>query len=108
MEKFNQFWQGLNVNEFFNSLVKWAFSFSSRSLELTAIVVLHCMFLPATMAYLNALTDQLPSLDVFLLALGGLVILNLRAIINQDRVASLLHLTGFIGQLVVVAMILLK
>ena len=75
MEKFNNPFKDIDLNEVLKKLLSWAFSLSSRSLELTAIVVLHCMFLPATMAYLSALTDQLLSLDAFLLALSGLIIL---------------------------------
>lgn len=108
MEKFNNPFKDIDLNEVLNKVINWAFSLSSRSLELTAIVVLHCMFLPATMAYLNAITDQLPSLDTYLLALGGLLVLFLRAIINNDRVANLIHMSGLAAQLVVIAMILLK
>lgn len=94
--------------EFITNAATWILSFSSRSLELTSIVLLHIMFIPATLAYLNGLTDQLPGLDTYLLALAALLVMLVRGIINNDRVANLLHAFGFVSQLTVVAMILLK
>lgn len=86
----------------------WLQGFSEVTLSLSAITVLHIVFLPNLVAYLNGLTDKLPNLDTYLLLLLALAIMNLRAIIKKDSIATIVHAAGFISQLVVLAVVLLK
>lgn len=98
----------VKVNEFVDEVTKWAKGLSERTLQLSAIAILHVTFLPGLVAYLNGITDKTPSLDAYIIVLAALGIMNLRAIIKKDSPALLIHLAGFISQLVVVAFVLLK
>ena len=96
------------VNTFVDEIIKWGKNLSERTLQLSAIAILHVTFLPGLVAYLNGITDKTPSLDAYIIVLAALGIMNLRAIINKDSAAMIIHLIGFISQLIVVAFVLLK
>lgn len=95
-------------NTFYDKLTVWLSTLSERTLTLSSIAILHVVFLPNALAFLNGLTDRLPNLDAYLLVVLALVITNLRSIMKNDKVASLIHLAGFVGQLTVLALILMK
>lgn len=95
-------------NTFYDNLVIWLSTLSERTLALSSIAILHVVFLPNALAFLNGLTDRLPNLDAYLLVVLALVIMNLRSIMKNDKVASLIHLVGFVGQLTILALILMK
>ena len=94
--------------EFIISCGKFLMSLSDRTLELSVIAILNVVFLPNYMAYLNRLTDKLPNLDTYILVLLVLAIMNLRSIIKKDSAAILIHMIGFISQLVIFTFIVLK
>lgn len=98
----------VKANEFVDEVTKWVKGLSERTLQLSAIAILHVTFLPGLVAYLNGITDKTPSLDAYIIVLAALGIMNLRAIIKKDSGALLIHLAGFLSQLVVVAFVLLK
>ena len=100
--------KNINVQQILENISKWIFSFSERSLQLSAIAVLHSVFLPITLAYLHGATDRLPQLDTFILVISGLAIFALRAVIKKDAVALTIHLAGFIVQIIILGMILFK
>jgi hypothetical protein len=102
-EQFNE-----NLSAWGKSFSTWLYSLSERTLTITSIVILHSVFIPSIYAYMNALTDQLPSLDTYILVVSALVIMNLRAIIKKDSVATLIHMVGFVVQLVILAIVLMK
>lgn len=97
-----------NFTDIIEVLKNWMNSLSERTLTLSSIAILHCMFLPNALAYLNGITQTLPNLDAYLLSVLALGIMNLRSIIKNDKVATLIHMLGFIGQLSVLAIILMK
>ena len=88
--------------------LKWLFSLSERSLLLIAITGMHLVFLPQMYAYLNNKTEVLPNLDAYLVVLFVTVCMNLRAILKKDQVSQLVHMIGFVAQLVIGMLILLK
>lgn len=88
--------------------MKWIKGLSERTLALSSISIFHLVFLPNVIAYMNGLTDKLPTLDSYLLVVAGLVIMNLRAIIKKDSLSMVIHLIGFISQLAVLAIVLMK
>lgn len=87
---------------------RWVNTLSERTLHLSSIAILHVIFLPNALAYLNGLTDKLPNLDAYLLLVAALVIMNLRSIVKNDKIAALVHMVGFVSQLSMLALILLK
>lgn len=93
---------------FMESLSKWLFSISERSLLMLAITGMHMVFVPQMYAYLNNLTETLPSLDSYLVVLFATICMNLRAILKKDQAAQLIHMVGFVGQLLIGMLILLK
>ena len=97
-----------HLTKFIVSCGKFLMNLSDRTLELSIIAILNVVFLPNYMAYLNRLTDKLPNLDTYILVLLVLAIMNLRAIIKKDSTAILIHMIGFISQLVIFTFIVLK
>lgn len=93
---------------FIENVNKWVFSLSERTLLMVAITAMHMVFVPQMYAYLNNLTEVLPSLDSYFVVVFATVCLNIRAIIKKDQIAQLIHMFGFVGQLVIGMLILLK
>lgn len=96
------------LTNFGNALVEYVKTISERTLSLLAIVILHCIFLPSTLAYLSALSDKLPSLDSVLLVLTALTIMTLHAIVKNDRLLIITHMIGFITNLVILSMVVFR
>lgn len=74
---------------------------------LTAIV-LHCATLPSLLAIISGLSDRMPELEMVLFVWTGLSLLFARAIILRDRLNTVTIGTGFIGQAVLLALIMFK
>ena len=98
----------VKFNTYYENISEWISTLSERTLTLSSIAILHVVFLPNALAYLNGITDRLPNLDAYLLVVLALIIINLRSIMKNDKVASLIHLAGFVSQLTVLALILMK
>lgn len=92
----------------YQKALHWFNTLSERTLSLASIATLHVIFLPNALAYLNGLTEKLPNLDAYLLLIIALVIMNVRSIIKNDKIAALVHTAGFVSQLAMLALILLK
>lgn len=95
---------GKYVEEFY----QWVVGLSERTLSLTAIAILYLTFLPDLVAYLNSITDSLPSLNSYVIVTASLAIMNMRAIFKKDQVACIVHMVGFISLQYTFAFILLK
>jgi hypothetical protein len=91
-----------------NKIVHWLSTLSERTLTLTSIAILHSVFTPNVLAFLNHLTDRLPSLDSYLLVMIALFIMMLRAVHKIDKTAIFVHMCGFVMQLGLLALVLLK
>lgn len=81
---------------------------SADTLGWLATIVIHCATVPTLLALLTGLSDRTPSLDVVLFMWAGLVLLFGRAIILKDMLSIITIGAGFIGQAVIMAMILFK
>lgn len=103
MEKFKS-----NLDMFFDDAVKYLTSFSQKTLNITAIVVLHCTFFPSVLAYYNSITDKVPNLDSVLIVLFALTVMALNSIIRKDMLAITVHILGFVTQCVLLSMVLFK
>jgi len=88
--------------------MNWINTLSERTLTLSAIAVLHCVFVPNMLAFLNHITDKLPSLDSYLLVATALFIMMLRSVVKSDKMAIVIHMVGFVSQLSLLALVLLK
>jgi hypothetical protein len=81
---------------------------SADTLGWLAAILIHCSTVPTLLAILTGLSDRTPSLDVVLFMWAGLVLLFGRAIILKDTLNIITIGVGFIGQAVIMAMILFK
>ncbi len=96
------------LNSFGNSIIQYVNTISERTLSVSAIAILHCIFIPSLLANLNALSDKLPSLDSVLLVLIALTIMTLHAILKSDRLLIVLHIMGFVINSAILSMIILR
>lgn len=95
----------LNIIKFFSDHFG---KISADTLGWLAAILIHCATVPTLLAILTGLSDRTPSLDVVLFMWAGLVLLFGRAIILKDTLNIITIGAGFIGQAVVMAMILFK
>ena len=95
----------LNIIKFFQDHFG---KISADTLGWLATIVIHCATVPTLLALLTGLSDRTPSLDVVLFMWAGLVLLFGRAIILKDMLSIITIGAGFIGQAVIMAMILFK
>ena len=95
----------LNIVKFFQEHFS---KISADTLGWLATIVIHCATVPTLLALLTGLSDRTPSLDVVLFMWAGLVLLFGRAIILKDTLSIITIGAGFIGQAVIMAMILFK
>ncbi len=98
----------LELKTFQTKAMAWVNTLSERTLTLTSIAILHSVFIPNILAFLNHISDKLPNLDSYLLVVVALFIMMLRAVVKNDKVATLVHMIGFASQLVLLALVLLK
>jgi hypothetical protein len=81
---------------------------SADTLGWLAAILIHCATVPTLLALLTGLSDRTPSLDIVLFMWAGLVLLFGRAIILKDTLNIITIGIGFIGQAVIMAVILFK
>ena len=98
----------IKVEGYLTTGFQWLVGLSERTLSLTAISILYLTFLPDLVAYLNHLTDKLPSLNSYTLVTAALLIMFMRAIFKGDKVQSVIHLIGITSQVYTIAFILMK
>ena len=73
-----------------------------------AAILIHCATLPSLLALLTGLSDKTTSLDVVLMMWAGLVLLFTRAVVLKDALNIITIGVGFMGQAVLMALILFK
>ena len=95
----------INIIKFFTDHLG---KISADTLGWLATIVIHCATVPTLLALLTGLSDHTPSLDIVLFTWAGLVLLFGRAIILRDMLNIITIGAGFIGQAVIMAMILFK
>lgn len=99
---------GVGFDIFVKSIIEYVNTISERTLSVSAIAILHCIFLPTILANLKGLSDKLPSLDSVLLVLIALSIMTLHAILKNDRLLVLVHMIGFITNSVILSMVIFR
>ena len=99
---------GICFNKFGNSLVQYFKTISERTLTISTIIILNAIFVPNTIAYLTGLTEHTPSIDSVLLVLLALSIMAINAIIKKDMLAISVHMLGFLGNTVLLALVVFK
>jgi len=81
---------------------------SAETLGWLAVIVIHCATIPTLLAAMAGLTDKLPSVDLVLLAWGGLVLLFAKAAVQRDLLNLVTIGLGFILQAVFMVLIFFK
>lgn len=99
---------GILATNFGKSLVEYFSTISERTLSISSIIVLNCIFIPTLLAQLNGLSDKLPSLDSVLLVITALTIMAFHAILKNDRLLILVHMLGFIVNLVILSLVIFR
>lgn len=81
---------------------------SQTTLEWIAIVMIHCAFIPSTLAYMRGITDLMPSTEVVLFAWAGLAVYFFKSFIENNRMMVVTNATGFFIQAMLLAMVVYK
>jgi hypothetical protein len=81
---------------------------SAETLGWLAVIVIHCATVPTLLAVMAGLTDQLPSVDLVLLAWSGLLLLFAKAAVQRDMLNLVTIGLGFIMQAVLMVLIFFK
>ena len=91
-------------NDFKDSFV----SVTSWTLGWAAIVLIHLMTIPTLISLMSGVTDQVPPVDIVLIAWLSLALLFIKATLEKDVINILTIGLGFIGQAVFIALIFFK
>lgn len=81
---------------------------SAETLGWLAVIVIHGATVPTLLAAMAGLTDKLPSVDLVLLAWGGLTLLFAKAAVQKDMLNLITIGIGFIVQAVLMVLIFFK
>lgn len=81
---------------------------SAETLGWLAVIVIHGATIPTLLAAMAGLTDKLPSVDLVLLAWGGLTLLFAKAAVQRDMLNIVTIGLGFILQAVLMVLIFFK
>lgn len=81
---------------------------SAETLGWLAVIVIHGATIPTLLAAMAGLTDKLPSVDLVLLAWGGLTLLFAKAAVQRDMLNLVTIGLGFILQAVCMVLIFFK
>jgi len=81
---------------------------SSETLNVLAIIALHCASIPSMIALLTGITDNPPSLDIFFFVYTGLFLLFLKSFITKDLFGVVINVSGFFAQVILLSMIVFK
>ena len=81
---------------------------SADTLGWMAAIFLHLATIPSLLALLTGLTDSTPNIDVVMFLWAGLILLFCRAVILRDLLNIVTIAMGFVGQAVLMALILFK
>ena len=93
---------------FVNSYLKKVNHLPGNTLNWCSILLGHCVFVPTLLAILIGLSDNTPTIDVFLFVQGILFLSFLRSIVAKDVVAMVLHALGWFVQVLLFSLIMFK
>ena len=80
-------------------------TWAGHSLQLTVIMLLHMITIPQMLTVMWMISDDMPSLDIALLAWGGLAALYIQHLIQRNQLLMLVNTTGFYAQAILCALI---
>ena len=80
-------------------------TWAGHSLQLTVIMLLHMITIPQMLTVMWMISDDMPSLDIALLAWGGLAALYIQHLIQRNQLLMLVNTTGFFAQAILCALI---
>ena len=86
-------------------LRRYGASWTSDSLQMTVVLLLHLITIPQLLTVLWMITDDMPSLDISLLAWGGLAALYVQHLIQRNQLLMFVNTSGFFAQAVLCALI---
>lgn len=81
---------------------------SIETLNILAIIALHCASIPSMIALLTSITDNAPSLDIFFFVYTGLFLMFLKSFITKDLFGVVINVSGFFVQVILLSMIVFK
>lgn len=80
----------------------------NQTLNWLVIIVGHVVFLPSIIALLTGITDNTPSLDIFVLVQFLLVLSYIKSLLSKDLTGMSLHSLGWATQASLIALIIFK
>ena len=86
-------------------LRRYGLNWTRDSLQMTVLLLLHMITIPQLLTVLWMITDDMPSLDIALLAWGGLAALYVQHLIQRNQVLMFVNTTGFFAQAMLCALI---
>lgn len=93
----------------FTVLCRWCrrygLGWTGHSLQLTVVMLLHMITIPQMLTVLWMISDDMPSLDIVLLAWGGLAALYIQHLIQRNQLLMFVNTTGFFAQAVLCGLI---
>ena len=90
-------------------IVRWTrrygLDWTRHSLQMLVILLLHMITIPQLLTVLWMITDEMPSLDIALLAWGGLAALYVQHLIQRNQLLMFANSAGFFAQAMLCAMV---
>jgi hypothetical protein len=86
-------------------LRRYGLIWTRDSLQMTVLLLLHMITIPQLLTVLWMITDDMPSLDIALLAWGGLAALYIQHLIQRNQVLMFVNTAGFFTQAMLCALI---
>jgi len=81
---------------------------SANTLNWLSIIAGHSVFIPSMLAFLTAITDNTPSIDIVILVQLFLLLSFIRTVVVKDTVGTVLHAFGWFSNMMLLALILFK
>jgi hypothetical protein len=84
---------------------RYGLAWTGHGLQLTTVMLLHMITIPQMLTVLWMISDDMPSLDIALLAWGGLASLYIQHLIQRNQLLMFVNTTGFFVQAMLCGMI---
>ena len=81
---------------------------SANTLQIMAVVLIHAATLPSLISIALAWTDRSPMLDMVILVWAGLIAMYAQALLQNNRVLTVLISVGFMCQAILMALIFFR
>ena len=84
---------------------RYGLSWTRDSLQMMVLLLLHMITIPQLLTVLWMITDEMPSLDIALLAWGGLAALYVQHLIQRNQLLMFVNTAGFFTQAMLCALV---